>query len=236
LVRSQSELLANVSHALRTPLARIRVALDLAAEGDATRAKESLADIEEDLGELERLVDDVMNAARFDLDASRPGRMAPPLRVELVATHSLLEKASQRFRATHPARELKLLEQGHLPTLAADPALLRRAIDNILDNASKYSERPSPILLSAHDDGEMLHVAVQDQGIGIDAADLPRVFTPFFRGDRSRARKTGGAGLGLPLAQRIVEAHGGSIAIESQPGQGTTVRIQIPHQRDQEAA
>ena len=73
-----------------------------------------------------------------------------------------------------------------------------------------------------------LRVAVRDEGIGIDPQDLPRLFTPFFRTDRSRARGTGGVGLGMALAKRIVEAHGGSIAVESRPGLGTTVTFLVP--------
>ena len=73
-----------------------------------------------------------------------------------------------------------------------------------------------------------LELEVRDRGIGIDAADLPRVFTPFFRTDRSRARGTGGVGLGLALARRIAEAHGGTIAVESPPGEGTTFRVKLP--------
>ena len=69
---------------------------------------------------------------------------------------------------------------------------------------------------------------VRDEGIGIDASDLPHLFTPFFRSDRSRARKTGGVGLGLALARRIVVAHGGSLTLESQPGVGTTARVTLP--------
>jgi signal transduction histidine kinase len=71
-------------------------------------------------------------------------------------------------------------------------------------------------------------IEVRDRGIGIDAADLPRLFTPFFRTDRSRARGTGGVGLGLALARRIAEAHGGSISAESVPGEGTTIRVVVP--------
>ena len=106
--------------------------------------------------------------------------------------------------------------------------MLRRVVDNLLDNAAKYSEAPAPVVLSAGREGDALRISVQDQGIGVEPQDLPRLFTPFFRTDRSRARGTGGVGLGLALAKRIVEAHGGSIDVESQPGLGTTVRFRVP--------
>ena len=115
-----------------------------------------------------------------------------------------------------------------LPALVADPAMLRRVIDNLLDNAAKYSEAPAPVELAAEGDGASLRVSVRDEGIGVEPQDVPRLFTPFFRTDRSRARGTGGVGLGLALAKRIVEAHGGTIEVESRPGLGTTVRFRVP--------
>jgi len=97
-----------------------------------------------------------------------------------------------------------------------------------LDNAGKYSEPQSTVRLLARPLKHGLQVEVRDEGIGIEAKDLPHLFTPFFRGDRSRARKTGGVGLGLALARRIVVAHGGTLELESQPDQGTTVRVTLP--------
>lgn len=229
LLRSQKELLANVSHELRTPLARIRVALDLANEGDATLARESLADIAEDLNELERLVSDVLTAARLDLTAEQTPGSTPPLRREFMEAQTLLDKAAARFRSTHPAHRLEVhVDGGTLPVLEADPVLLRRALDNLLDNAGKYSEPQSTVRLLARPLEHGLQVEVRDEGIGIEAKDLPHLFTPFFRSDRSRARKTGGVGLGLALARRIVVAHGGALTLESQPDQGTTVRVTLP--------
>lgn len=229
LLRSQKELLANVSHELRTPLARIRVALDLANEGDATLARESLADIAEDLNELERLVSDVLTAARLDLTGEQTPGSTPPLRRELVEAQTLLDKAAARFRSTHPSHRLEMhVDGGTLPVLEADPVLLRRALDNLLDNAGKYSEPETTVRLLARPLEHGLQVEVRDEGIGIEAKDLPHLFTPFFRSDRSRARKTGGVGLGLALARRIVVAHGGTLTLESQPDQGTTVRVTLP--------
>ncbi|NVJ26019.1 HAMP domain-containing protein [Myxococcus sp. AM011] len=229
LLRSQKELLANVSHELRTPLARIRVALDLAEEGDAATAREMLTDITGDLSELERLVDDVLTTAKLDLASEGATTGTPPLRPEQVEIRGLVEKAASRFRSARPGRVLEVSVEGAMPTLEADPMLLRRALDNLLDNAGKYSESGTAVRLRALSGtpGE-LSLEVADEGIGIEPEDLSRVGTPFFRTDRSRARRTGGVGMGLALARRIVDAHGGTLTLESRPGVGTTARILLP--------
>jgi len=224
-VKSERQLLADVSHELRTPLSRIRVALDLAAEGDVAKARRYLEEIRLDLEELDQLLGDVLTAARLD---QAGGRGEVPLRLQELAAAGVVEKAAERFRKAHPARVLDVQIDGTLPPLVADPAMLRRVIDNLLDNAAKYSEAPAPVALVASAKDGMLQVAVRDEGIGIDPQDMPRLFTPFFRTDRSRARGTGGVGLGMALAKRIVEAHGGSIAVESRPGLGTTVTFRVP--------
>jgi two-component system OmpR family sensor kinase len=229
LVRTQQELLANVSHELRTPLARIRVALDLAAEGDTAMVREALRDITEDLAELERLVADVLQTARFDLARGRAGLALPVLREEEVDLVALVEKTTQRFGANHPERTLAVERPGELGSVRGDPALLRRVLDNLLDNAQKYSERGTPIRLEVARGQDAVSLSVEDRGIGISAEDLPRITTPFFRTDRSRARKTGGLGLGLSLARRIVEAHGGTLRLESRLGEGTRVEVRLPH-------
>lgn len=226
LLRAEKELLASISHELRTPLARIRVALDLAAEGDAEVARESLADIAGDLDELERLISDVLTAARLDLGSGG----VPPLRRERLAPEALLEQAAARFRGAHPERPLTCEIEGGLAEIDGDPVLLRRVIDNLLENAHKYTERPeAPVSLRARKaPGGGVEIEVTDQGIGISAEDLPRVFRPFFRADRSRTRATGGLGLGLALSRRIVEAHGGAIALRSELDRGTSALVSLP--------
>jgi len=199
------------------------VALELAAEGDQARARRYLSEIGTDLTELERMVEDVLTAARLD-----QGNGELRLRLEPVDVAALLAEAASRFRELRPARILQVRSEGIPGSIAADPSLLRRAIDNLLDNAAKYSGEASPVELSAQGRGDQLAIEVRDHGIGIDGADLPRLFTPFFRTDRSRARGTGGVGLGLALARRIVEAHGGSIEVESVPDLGTTFRLRLP--------
>jgi two-component system OmpR family sensor kinase len=223
LVQGERELLANVSHELRTPMARIRVALELAADGDPASARRYLGEIASDLAELERLVDDILATSRFDVQGA-----VPPLRRILLKPETILEEAASRFRAQHPGRALEIGLEKDLPEVEADPMLLRRVLDNLLDNAAKYSDAGPPIHLRARAAGQALEVEIEDEGIGIEPEDLPHLFTPFFRTDRSRARTTGGVGLGLTLARRILEAHGGTIEVESTPGKGTRVRLRLP--------
>ena len=223
LVEAERGLLANVSHELRTPLARIRVALELAGEGDPERARRHLEGIAADLAELDGLIEEVLAAAR--LDARGNGDL--PLTRAPVDLEVVVREAGARFREAHPGRELAV-ETAPVPAVNGDAALLRRLLANLLDNAAKYSEAPAPVALALRADGDAAVVAVRDRGIGVDPADLPRLFTPFFRTDRSRARGTGGTGLGLALAKRIAEAHGGTISAESAPGEGTTFRVRLP--------
>jgi signal transduction histidine kinase len=227
LLHAEKELLANVSHELRTPLARIRVALDLAAEGDADTARVALAEIGEDLAELERLIGDVLMAARLDLGDREGG--SPPLRREAVDVAELVDRAAARFRAAHPGRPLEVTADGPLPSISADPMLLRRVLDNLLENADRYAKGATDgVALDARAGEDAIVVEVRDHGIGIAEDDLPHVFRPFFRADRSRARATGGLGLGLALSRRIVEAHGGAIELASVLGEGTTARLRLP--------
>lgn len=224
---AERELLANVSHELRTPMARIRVATELASEGDADATREALADIATDLAELEVIVSDILMASRLDV-AARGG--ASPLRPAALRSMSALDvahEAERRFRTRHPDRALTV--EGEDATVEVDPVLFRRVLDNLLENARKYSpDVESPIELRVERVGDDVVFEVSDHGIGIGAEDLARVFEPFFRAERSRVRDAGGVGLGLTLVQRIVEAHGGAVAIESELGEGTRVSVRIP--------
>jgi signal transduction histidine kinase len=229
LLLAEKELLANVSHELRTPLARIRVALDLASEGDAEAARASLSEIAVDLNELEALVDDILTARRLELADAKVGGGGFALRLERLEASALAERAAARFRARHPERPFEVSVAGGLPEIEADPMLLRRVLDNLLENAHKYSpdlDAPVTLRATARDGAALFEV--EDRGVGIAPDDLPHVFTAFFRGDRSRSRGTGGVGLGLTLAKRIVEAHGGEIGVTSAPGAGTKARVAVP--------
>ena len=219
VLRSQRQLMGDVSHELRTPLARIRVALELAAE-DPVAAGDVLSDVGADLDEIDQLISDILTTARLDGDHAKIDREATSLA-------ELADRASRRFSARYPTRALdRALDDDRV--IQCDPLLLRRALDNLLDNAAKYSDAGTPIKLVVLPNGSSVAFEVVDQGIGMSAAELDCAFTPFWRADDSRTRRTGGVGLGLALARRIARAHGGDITLASQPGQGTTARLEVP--------
>ncbi|HEX9053102.1 MAG TPA: HAMP domain-containing sensor histidine kinase [Anaeromyxobacter sp.] len=224
LVRGERELLANVSHELRTPLARMRVALELAAEGDRERARAHLAEIGADLSELDALIEVVLTAARLDAR----GAGAWPIARDPLDLGAVVRDAAGRFREAHPGRALEVEVDPSAPAASGDAALLRRLLAILLDNAAKYSDPPAPIRLALRAGEAGAALEVTDRGVGVDPADLPRLFTPFFRTERSRARGTSGTGLGLVLARRIAEAHGGTIRARSAPGEGTAFRVELP--------
>jgi signal transduction histidine kinase len=212
LVRGHKELLANVSHELRSPLARIRVALELLprdAEGEAR-----LRDVETDLAELDQLIDDVLTASRLEAGAL-------PAHLDTVDLPAIFEQLRGRA-ANDPdvagrAVVVAPVPAG-LPPLVADGALLRRALWNLVENAAKYGA--PPIAVAAADAGrDGIALSVADDGAGISAADRERVLEPFYRVDKARTpgaagERPRGFGLGLTLARRIAEVHGGRITVE----------------------
>jgi len=227
---AERQLLADVSHELRTPLARIRVVLDLASDAERAEVQRYHAEITTDLSELELLLDDIIVSSRLDAGTheAAPWTLArPPLRSRAMELSELLEATTTRFRARWPNR--RLVSDDPPPcAITGDPAILRRALDNLVDNARKYSPDDAAIELRVAPDPGGVRVVVIDHGVGIELADQPRVFTPFFRADKSRTRATGGVGLGLTLARRIIEAHGGTIGFASEPGHGAQFWFVLP--------
>jgi two-component system OmpR family sensor kinase len=231
LVRAEKDLLANVSHELRSPLARIRVALALLPRGSDDDDRR-VRDVERDLAELDRLVEDVLTTARLEATGL-------PTRLGAVDAQALLEELAERARhdpltAALPVR----VENGTPVTLTADGALLRRALWNLVENAAKYGA--PPITLSAALDGERVVFGVSDEGAGIAPADRERVFAPFYRADAARTPDPSGetrrgVGLGLTLARRVAEVHGGAITIEPASGgggmpRGCRVSLSVPRE------
>jgi two-component system, OmpR family, sensor kinase len=212
MVRGQKELLANVSHELRSPLARIRVALELLPRDGRNEAR--LADVEADLVELDHLIEDVLTAARLDA-SGLPTHLGP---VDVGELLGQLAARAEHDPAT--AGKAVRVEGGAGLTVTADGALLKRALWNLVENAAKYGAPPIE-LSAAHADG-MVALRVRDAGPGIAPEERARVFEPFYRGDKARTPGSG-FGLGLTLARRVAEVHGGSISVD-----GATFTLRIP--------
>jgi signal transduction histidine kinase len=202
------------------------VALELAAEDDDPAAfRQRIEGIEADLGELERLLEDVLTTARLDLAEGDAGLVLALGEVDVAALFGRLAKDADGL---HPEQRVEWHVDMDRETLEADEKLLRRLLANLLDNAAKYSD-PSdgPIELVARERDGQLAVEVRDRGIGVAQEDLDRLFEPFFRTDRSRERATGGVGLGLALCRRIADAHGFAIEAERREGGGLVMRLSM---------
>jgi two-component system sensor histidine kinase MprB len=215
--QQQAQLISDAGHELRTPLTSLRTNIEVLLRikdlPDADRA-ELLADVHAQLEEMTTLVGDVVELAREDEAQSEPIEV----RFDPIVEHAV-ERA--RRRAPSVAFDVQLMPG----SIRAHPALLERAVLNVVDNAAKWSP-PGGIIWVRLDRGEQWTLEVLDQGPGIAAADLPYVFERFYRADTARALP--GSGLGLAIVQQVVTSHGGTVTALSPPGGGTLIRIQLP--------
>ncbi len=212
LLTSQKALLANASHELRSPLARLRMAIELWL---ARPSPDLDAEISRNLAESDQLVDEILLASRLDYDrAKRPGGE----RVDLTA---LAAEEAARFEPG-----VASLEGGGEPVeIEGDATLLRRLIRNLLENGVKHGRPPVRVAVARSEDAA--RVAVSDCGEGIAAAERERVFEPFYR-PVGRGEFAGGWGLGLSLVRQIAERHGGRVACEAEPGGGSRFVVDLP--------
>ncbi len=218
LIKSKEQLLLDVSHELRSPITRVKVALALMPESPER------ASIEEDLNEVDKKITDLLETARaLNIKAS--------LHLSRVDLAELIQKTTALFEAGMP--EIRIMEMSDLTPINLDAELIGRALKNILDNAQKYSpDDAAPIVISASMDELVTIISVQDNGIGIPEEDLDFIYEPFYRVDKARTPQQDGYGLGLSLARNIIEAHGGHIDVSSEPDKGTLVQIHLPHSAD----
>ena len=213
MVEAKERLLLDVSHELRSPIARLKVGLELLSE---TKTKVCL---QADLREMETMLADILNARRLS-------RSTAALNFETVESAAFIWSVVQEFY--HYCPGIKIFELGH-HRLSLDPKKARVVLRNIIDTALKYGSNASrPIELTTSQTDKVFNIHIVDHGIGIPLEAQDRIFEPFFRADASRSRQTGGFGLGLSLSKAIMDAHGGDIKISSSENQGTKVTIIFP--------
>jgi heavy metal sensor kinase len=216
---------ADASHELRTPVSLIRTEAELALRRSRGEAeyKESLRHILLEAERTTALIEQLLSMARAD-----SGRET--LHFDSVDLRQTLRSVVDGWQQVATIRNLQFSANLDAPdfSVRGDETLLRRLADILLDNALKYTPSPGSVHLSLESQGESAVISVQDSGVGIPEEEQGKIFERFYRVDKARSRAHGGAGLGLAIAQWIVTQHGGSIQVESQPGQGATFRVELP--------
>ena len=218
----QRQFAADASHELRTPLAVVLASADLLRSDPSITSpflKQVIEDVRDEVKKMTKLVGDLLTVARTDGRANQ----LKPVRMDLVAA------AQQTVRIMRPFAEKKdIVIDEQLPKSAeiyADEQKIRQIILILVDNAVKYTPEHGRISVAIREERGGVQLSVADTGIGIAPADQERIFDRFYRVDKARSRRMGGNGLGLAIAREIVEAHGGTITVESTPGKGTTFRV-----------
>ncbi|MVP00734.1 cell wall metabolism sensor histidine kinase WalK [Paenibacillus lutrae] len=227
LEQSRREFVANVSHELRTPLTTIKSYLEALEDGaleDKQLAPRFLSVTRNETERMIRLVTDLLHLSRLDSKQAL-------LTKERTDITDMLDEVADRFSFQLRQKSIRIriqVEPGVRPA-SVDRDKIDQVLDNLVSNAIKYTPDEGAITICARKgEGDLLAITVQDTGIGIPKKDQPRIFDRFYRVDKARSRNMGGTGLGLSIAREIVKAHGGTIALESEPGTGTRVTFTLP--------
>jgi two-component system phosphate regulon sensor histidine kinase PhoR len=221
------DFVANVSHELKTPVASIKGFVETLLDGaldDRNDARRFLGIVARQADRLAAIIEDLLALSRIE-QSETSGKL--PLDPQPLA--GILVTASDDCRPRAVERSIRL-EVDCPPDLivTVNGPLLEQAVINLVDNAIKYSEAGKAVWLSADNDATGPAIRVRDEGCGIAAEHLPRLFERFYRVDKARSRVLGGTGLGLSIVKHIVQAHAGTIVVESTPGVGTTFTIRLP--------
>ncbi|MEZ4868467.1 MAG: ATP-binding protein [Caldilineaceae bacterium] len=226
LEQLRRNLIAWVGHDLRTPLASVRAMVEALADGmvedEETQAR-YLRNAKRDINELALLIDNLFEMAQLDAGGLK-------LDLQRNSLSDLLSDTIESFRVLAAEKEITLqgrAEPGIDPVLI-DARLIGRVLNNLVGNALRHTPKGGAVRLMARRLAEQVEVMIEDTGEGIRQEDAARIFDQFYRGEKSRSRATGGAGLGLAIAKGFVEAHGGTIRVESEPGRGARFIFTLP--------
>ncbi len=224
--RSRSELLADISHEIRSPLARIQTDAEILADKELGKEEQKLQlqGICEEVQHIDQLMEDLLMLSRIDNNQLKMDRF--PCSIEEV-----MGREASRFSLQMEEKAVALQKnmQAALPKINMDQKRIGQVVSNLLMNAIRYTPAGGTIEIGVQAEGSMIRAWVRDSGQGIPKEDLPYIFDRFYRVDKSRSRATGGTGLGLAIARRFVEAHGGRIYAESEAGKGTRITFTLPN-------
>ena len=229
LERVRTEFVANVSHELRTPLTAIQGYVETLLGGAIDEPADSrrfLEVVHRHTERLGRLLNDLTDLSNIEL-----GKITLDLGPVSVADAVESVIAILRPRADASRITIGLDVPADLPAVQADHDRIHQILINLVDNAVKYTPSGGRVTVSAREASGAVEIDVTDTGVGIPAADLPRITERFYRVDKARSRELGGTGLGLAIVKHLVQAHGGELTIESDYGRGTTTRVRLPFAR-----
>jgi two-component system sensor histidine kinase BaeS len=222
LEAQRKALVSDVAHELRSPLTNIRGWLEVTRDGLVEPDAELLAALHEEALVLQRVIDDLRDLAAADAGTLRLHR-------EPVAADELLAQVTAAHRVAAEAAGVTLRTRTDgTPWLDADPVRLRQALGNLVTNAVRHTPPGGTVTLTARPEDAHVLLEVADTGTGIAAEDLPHVFERFWRAEKSRSRRTGGSGLGLPIVRHLMAAHGGTADAASTPGEGSVFTLRLP--------
>jgi signal transduction histidine kinase len=223
LETSRRDLVANVSHELKTPIAAIRAHLENLLDGVEEPNPETLEVMLAQSERLGRLVEQLL-----DLSKLESGEV--PLRREEIVLAPLVSLVMSEIEVASADRDVDVRSDlpDDLPPIEADPERVHQVIFNLVDNAVRFTPEGGHVRIEAHGHNGSVEVSVVDTGVGIPPEALPRLFERFYRVDPARTREDGGTGIGLAIARSVVEAHGGTIRAESEPGHGSTFTFDLP--------
>jgi two-component system, OmpR family, sensor kinase len=229
LLEGRQQLLRDVSHELRSPLARLQIALGLARRPGADLTQE-LDRIEREAQRLDEMIGEILSLSRLD-------DPTPQVATEPVLIEELLEVVCENARVEGDARGIRVaLEAAEGMQVIGDREQLYRAVENVVRNAVRYSPDKGLVTVKAALSGEAVLIRVQDQGPGVPVALLQRIFEPFFRVSDARDRDSGGNGIGLAITARVVALQGGTVRAANDPDGGLIMEIRLPLVRPSEAA
>lgn len=226
LERVRKDFVANVSHELKTPLTSIKGYIEALLDGakdDPKKCSAFLSVIQKHADDLNATLSDLLQLSAIESGQYRWKR-------EAVSVPDLIEKAVGLVRSTVEKKKqsLSIISSESLPDIYGDSDKLTEVLINLLDNAVKYTPEDGKIMIEAKAAKEAVEISVSDTGVGIPPKEIPRIFERFYRADRARSREMGGTGLGLSIVKHIVEAHRGTVRVQSEPGKGSRFTVVLP--------